>query len=59
VAISAQTEERKLDISGQIRMRGEVDGKDFTTSTDPYDYRAVQFSVKVRKISSIFKNLFL
>lgn len=47
-AISAQTEERKLDITGQIRMRGETDGKDFNNDTDPNDYTLLRSRLNLK-----------
>ncbi|MCU0643837.1 MAG: alginate export family protein, partial [bacterium] len=48
VIVSAQTEEKKLDISGQIRMRGETDGKDFNNDTDPSDFTLLRSRLNLK-----------
>jgi len=46
--VFAQNEERKLDISGQIRMRGETDGKDFNNDTDPSDFTLLRSRLNLK-----------
>jgi hypothetical protein len=48
VIVFAQTEERKLDISGQIRMRGENDAKDFNNDTDPSDFTLLRSRLNLK-----------
>lgn len=47
-AILAQTEERKLDISGQIRMRSENDAKDFNNDTDVHDFSLLRSRLNLK-----------
>ncbi len=46
--LGAQELERKVDISGQIRARNEMDNKDFNSDTDPYSFSLLRTRMGVK-----------
>lgn len=48
LTVSAQNEERKFDASGQLRLRGETDGKDFNNDTEEIDFTLMRTRLNLK-----------
>ncbi len=48
LTVSAQNEERKFDASGQLRLRGETDDKDFNNDTQEYDFTLMRTRLNLK-----------